>query len=613
MTTAETPKVGLAKFKGYRREWLKADIIGGITVTALLVPEGMAYAELAGVPPQAAFYAAPIALLMFALLGTSRVLVVAVSSAVSATAGSIVADMGSGDAVEFAALAAALAVFTGVIMILAGFLKLGKISEFFSESVLKGFVFGLAISITVRQIPKLLGFEGSEGNVPERLWDIAANIGETHGATIAIGLSSLAIMFGLEHRLPRLPAALITLIFGITTSLMFGLEDRGVEVIGEIPSGLAAPAVPDVDASQIGSLVLGGLGLGLLVFAEAIGPARQLGKKHGHEVDADRELIAMGASNVGAGFLQGFGVGATLSNSAANDRAGAKSSLSLIVAAALVAIVALAFTALFEPLPEATLGAIVIVAISSLMDVAALRRLHRLRRGDLFLSLVALTAVLFVESLQALLIAVVISLLMVLRRVSSPAVSRLGRQPGHLTFVDVAQHSDAKTMPGILIARPNAELFFANVSGVRNEIVEMLADSERPYVTVLLDLEMTYELDTPAADGLRELCEDLTAMGIELHLARVYSGVRSMLDRAGVTEVVGEQMIHTRLVDGLRHYLSSHDDVSGVDRPLLEQILGLTDDLSTLLAQEGPDVEERRAQLRVRLGELLDEFRRGDD
>ncbi len=597
-----SPRMGLDTLRRYRRAWLRSDLVAGVTVAALLVPEGMAYAQIAGVPPETAFYAAPAGLVAYALLGTSRQLVVAVSAAVAATSASIVGEMAGGGTEEFVALTAGLALVAGLVMMIAGALKMGRVSEFFSESVLKGFVFGLAIVIAIRQLPKILGIEGEEGNAFERLAHIVSELGETHTRTLIVGLTSLAVMLAVEHLVPRLPAALVTLVYGIVLSSLLGLDDDGVHVVGEIPAGLAAPRIPDVSRDMIDNLVLGGVGLAVLIFAEAIGPARQFADRHGYEIAPDRELIGTGAANAAAGLFRGFPIGASLSKSAANDGAGARSSMSLIVAAALTALVALFLTPLFESLPEATLGAIVIVAVSGMMDVAALRRLYRLRRADLALSLVALGAVLVVETLAALLIAVFVSLVLVLARVSAPRVSRLGRQAGHPGWLDVARHPEAEQVPGVMVVRPEAELFFANVARVGRDIVAAVDDEPERQVLVV-DLEMTGELDAPAAEGLRDVCESLIDRGVSVHLARVHGAVYDMLERAGVTEVLPAERIHPTVGRGIGQYVRVHPELAPSAAELLDAIVVLVEALDRTSPTD-PTRTELRGELAARLEQL---------
>ena len=359
----------------YERTWLRTDLIAGLTVVALLIPEGMAYAQIAGMPPQTAFYAAPIGLLAFAIFGTSRQLIVAVSAIIATMSFATVSLMAEPNTTEFILLTAALAVLAGLISILAGLLKLGRVAQFFSESVMVGFISGLALVIVVKQLPKLLGIEAGSGNFWERLYDVIIHLPETHLTTLIVGIVCLILMIALEHFFHKIPAALVALVFGILISAILGLEARGVEIVGEIPAGLAQPQWPAVGLQNWWLLFPGALGLALVNFAEAIGPVRSFSAAHKYKVDTNQELIGLGAANFGAGLFQGFPIGSSLSKSAANDRAGAHSQMSAIIAAAITILVALFFTQWFYALPEATLGAIVIVAVSGMVKVGKIKHL----------------------------------------------------------------------------------------------------------------------------------------------------------------------------------------------------------------------------------------------
>ncbi|MBP1703130.1 MAG: sulfate permease, partial [Chloroflexi bacterium] len=432
----------LAWLPKYERVWLRTDLIAGLTVVALLIPEGMAYAQIAGMPPQTAFYAAPIGLLAFAIFGTSRQLVVAVSAIIATMSFATVSLIAAPDTSEFIILTAALAVLAGLISILAGFLKLGRVAQFFSESVMVGFITGLALVVMVKQIPKLLGIEGGSGNFWERLYEIIIHLPETHLATLITGVLCLILLIALEHYFHKIPAALVALVFGILISVMFGLEARGVEIVGAIPAGLAPPKWPAVGLQNWLLLLPGAVGLALVNFAEAIGPSRSFASAHKYKIDANQELIGLGSANFGAGLFQGFPIGSSLSKSAANDRAGAHSQMSGIIAAAITVVVALFFTQFFYALPEAALGAIVIVAVTGMVKVAKIRHLYRVRRADFVLALVALLAVLTFETLEALLIAVIVSLFALVLRASQPRLAVLGRAPKSLQFSDIRRHPE---------------------------------------------------------------------------------------------------------------------------------------------------------------------------
>jgi sulfate permease, SulP family len=540
----------LSWLPGYQRSWLRFDLIGGLTVCAILVPEGMAYAQLAGVPPEYAFYAAPIGLLAYAVLGSSRQLVVAVSSAVAIMSAATISELAAAGSAEYIALTAALAILAGLVSIAFGALRLGRIAQFFSESVLVGFVFGLALLITIKQIPKILGIEAHGDTAVALVRDMVPHLHETDLLTLLVGVCGIIAMIVLERLLPKVPAALLVLIGSIAASVAFGLEAHGVKVVGDLPAGLAGPSLPGVGLSAVPGLLAGAFGIALVAFAEAIGPANEFAREHGGKIDPNRELIALGAANTGAGLFSGFPIGSSLSKSAANDRAGAKTPASLITAAAATALVALFLTPLFEPLPEATLGAIVVVAVAGMMKVGKMRQLWQLRRADFWLAAIALVGVLVMPTLPALATAVVISLLMLVWRSSQPRLTFLGRARGGLEPVDLRMTPDA-VIPGLVIVRPDEMLFFANVTAVRDEIMQAVTDTDPRPAVVLLDLGLTPEVDVPVVEALKDLDQRLVAEGIELWLCSLRPDARQLLDRAGFLAAIGPGRVHARVVDGI--------------------------------------------------------------
>jgi len=578
----------------YQRLWLRTDLIAGLTVVALLIPEGMAYAQIAGVPPQTAFYAAPIGLLAFAIFGTSRQLVVAVSAIIATMSFATVSLIAAPDTPEFILLTAALAVLAGLISIICGLLKLGRVAQFFSESVMVGFLTGLALTVMIKQVPKLLGIEGGEGNFWERTIEIIIHLPETHLATLITGVLCLILLIVLEHYFHKIPAALVALVFGILISVVFGLEARGVEVVGAIPAGLVPPQWPAVGLQNWWLLFPGALGLALVNFAEAIGPARNFAASHKYKMDANQELIGLGAANFGAGLFQGFPIGSSLSKSAANDRAGAHSQMSGIIAAGVTVVVALFFTQFFYALPEAALGAIVIVAVSGMVKVAKLKHLQRVRRDDFILAVVALLAVLTFETLEALLIAVVVSLFALVWRASHPRLAVLGRAPNSLRFSDVRRHPENSTLPGLLMVRPENGLFFANAAGIREAIMAEMTSCPEPVKAVLLDLGATTDLDVPSADMLAELGEELHSHNVRFMLMRMITPVRQMLEHAGVMEKIKPEDVFTGPTEAVLDYLSSQYDDAGIQELLSSGADSLRSLLQASLATAPP---ERQAGL----------------
>ncbi len=535
---------------GYQRGWLRPDLIAGLTVCAILVPEGMAYAELAGMPPETAFYAAPAALLAYAILGSSRQLVVAVSSAIAIMSAATISELAAAGSAEYAALTAALAILAGLVSMAAGFLKLGRIAQFFSESVLLGFVFGLALLISIKQIPKLLGIEAHGESALDLVRDIVPQLRETDPLTLAVGLAGIAVLVVLERRLPRVPSALVVLLGSIGVSVAVGLEGLGVEVVGDLPAGLGRASLPGVGLDALPLLFAGAVGIALVAFAEAVGPANEFAREHGGRIDPNRELIAIGAANTGAGLFSGFPIGSSLSKSAANDRAGARTPASLVTAAAATALVALFLTPLFEPLPEATLGAIVIVAVTGMMKVGKLRRLWALRRIDFWLAMIALVGVLVMPTLQALGIAVVASLGILVWRASEGRLTFLGRASGGLEPVDLRSVPEA-AIPGLMIVRPDEMLFFANVASVREGILAAAAATEPRPTVVLLDLSLTPEVDAPVVEALEDLHQRLAADATELWLSNLRPDAGDILERAGVLSAIGADRIRPRVEDAI--------------------------------------------------------------
>ncbi|MCK4898098.1 MAG: SulP family inorganic anion transporter, partial [Anaerolineales bacterium] len=575
-----------------------------LTIMALLVPEGMAYAQLAGMPPQAAFYAAPIGLLLYAIFGTSRQLVVAVSSAVAVMSASIVGGLVVTGSAEFIAMTAALAILAGIVAVLAGFLRLGRIAQFFSESVLTGFMSGLALVIMIKQVPKLFGLEPVEGNFWQRVIKLIDELPETDLITLAVGLSALVLMIFLERRFKRIPAALIVLIYGIAVVSIFNLAAQGVEIIGEIPSGLAPPRLPDIGLEELALLIPGALAITLVMFSEAVGPDRSFASKHHYAINENQELIGIGAANIGAGLFQGFPIGASMSKSAASDSAGGRTQVAGIVAAVATALVALFLTPLLFNLPEAALAAIVIVAVSGMLKLGQFRHLYRLRKGDFWLAVITFLCVLsFEEALVGLLIGVLLSLFALVWRTSSAKLSVLGRIPGTVAYRSTAYHPQAIQDPGLLIIRPDEEVFFANAATIRKGIRRRIAASETPIRTTILDLEMTNELDVPGTEMLAELHDEHEAVDIQFKLVGIHAPVMEMLDASGLSERIGAENIYPTILEAVLAYASEH--LSEISADDLETFIDRIDALAEFFTFASEHVsEEHQAKLEAAINRL---------
>jgi high affinity sulfate transporter 1 len=553
MTTEAIPEARqpwlFASLRGYRREWLTKDVIAGLTVWAVLVPESLAYATIAGVSPVIGLYAAPAALVLYAAFGSSRHLVTGPMAATAALSAATVADVATSDD-EFLTYTIVLALVTGLCALLAGLLRLGFVANFISEPVLKGFIIGLALTIIVGQLPKLFGIEGGEGNFFEKLWAWITNLDQTHVPTLVVGLISLAIVILCREYLPRVPGPLLAVAFGVLAVSLLGLDDRGVEIVGEIESGLPTLGLPDAEPDHYLAIAGAAAGVMLVGFAEGLGAAKTYATRHHYEIDTNRELIGLGAANLGAGLSGGMVVNGSLSKTAVNGSAGAQSQMSGVVVAALTIVTLLFLTGLFADLPEATLAAIVIAAIVELVDIDSLRELYRTyserlgriygfaARPDFIGAIAAMLGVLIFDTLPGLFIGIITSILLMVYRSSRPNIAALGTSPGTNVYVDTDRHPDAVATPGVEILRVESGLFFANAEFVRTHI-QALA-SKRGTRAVIIDAETIPFVDITSVRMLDALGGTLASGGVRLALAKDIGQVRDLLpseSEAGNVEV----------------------------------------------------------------------------
>jgi sulfate permease, SulP family len=529
----------------YERAWLRGDLIAGITVWAVLVPEALAYASIAGVSPVVGLYAAPGALLLYAAFGSSRHLVVGPMSATAALSAATVAKLAAGGSGLFTQLTIALALMTGLSALVAGVLRLGFLANYISEPVIKGFIVGLALTIIAGQLPKLFGVPKGTGNFFEQIWDLLKHLGDTSGATLTVGLLSLALVLGVRRFAPVVPASLVAVIFGVAAVKLFNLDDHGVSIVGHIDKGLPHLGLPkNVSGRDYLDLAGPAIGVMLVGFAEGLGAAKTYAAREHYEIDVDRELVGLGTANLAAGLSSGMVVNGSLSKTAVNGTAGARSQLSGLVVAALTIVTLLFLTGLFEDLPEATLAAVVIAAVIELVDVGSLVRLYRIFYGpvgrrfglvirpDFVAAIAAMLGVLVFDTLPGLFIGIAVSLFLVLYRASTPHVAVLGRVPGtdgH--YADLVRDSRIEPIPGVLVLRPESGLFFANADHVRTEILSRVAET-RPQ-TVVLDAETMPYVDVTAVTMLDELADTLQREGVSLVFARNIGNVRDVVSRVG--------------------------------------------------------------------------------
>jgi sulfate permease, SulP family len=536
--------------RGYRREWLRPDLLAGLTVWAVLVPEALAYATIAGVSPVIGLYAAPGALLLYAALGSSRHLITGPMAATAALSAATVGDLVTSNSNQFFAFTTGLAIATGAAALIAGAARLGFLASFISEPVLKGFIVGLALTIVIGQVPKLFGIQGGSGDFFEQAGDLIGNLGQTSGLTLLIGAASLAIVLGLRHWAPAIPGSLVAVLVGIVAVAIFDLDDHGVSIVGHVESGLPSFGTPDLTFADYGKLAAGGIGVMLIGFAEGLGAAKTYATREHYEIDANRELLGLGAANLAAGLSGGMVVNGSLSKTAVNASAGARTQLSGLLVAALTVLTLLLLTSLFEDLPEATLAAIVIAAVAELVDFPSLIALYRVytrrlgraygvaARPDFIAAIAAMLGVLVFNTLPGLFIGIACSLLLLLYRASRPQITELGQTPGEGRFDDLNRDPNSHRIPGIVVLRIESGLFFANIDPVRTRIRQA---ARTPGTTaIVLDAETISFLDISAARMLDELAVDLADQEIRLLLARDIGQVRDVLGKTDTGKTLTE-------------------------------------------------------------------------
>jgi high affinity sulfate transporter 1 len=546
----------------YEGNWFRPDVIAALTLWAVLVPEAMAYAGIAGMPPETGLYAAPLALIAYAIFGTSRHLDVGPSSAVAALSFSIVAGLAVTGSPEFITLSIALALVVGIFMIVGGLLKLGVLADFLSRPVLDGFVVGVAISIAVGQLDKLMGFEveGAYDFIPDLL-TIVTNLDMIHWPTFIVGLISLALLFLLHRYTPKIPGALVVLILGIAVSSLLDLESIGIHIVGEIPAGLPDFGFPEgMGLDDLLAVAPGAIGLALVAFAESVAIARSFATKYGYEVDANQEMIAVGASNIGSSFSGAFVVDGSMSRTSVADGAGAKSQMVSIIAAVAILITAAFLTPLFHNLPEAVLGAIVIHAVWHNISLRNINKYRDITRLDYVTAIVAMIGVLALGLLEGLVIAALLGLISLLVGTKKRNTYELGKVPETAVYRSIEHFPEAETFPGLLILRFDGTLFFANAHDFQTAVRQEIATADPAPQVLLFDGESMNDIDATAVITLREFQEQLAGENIEMHFARIKTHVLEIMKRGGLEEVIPPQHFYPNVQAGVDAYLSEQQE-----------------------------------------------------
>jgi len=535
-----------------------------------MVPTALAYAGIAGVPPVVGLYTVPLALIGYAVFGTSRSLVVGPDSATALLSAHTVGLLVAQSSPDYQALTSTLALLVGVCFLGFGILRMGWLANFIAQPVMKGFIQGLALVTMMTQLPKMCGVKGVGGEFFQRLWALSLELPNTHLLTLVVGLGSLLVLLTLTHFLPKFPAALTTVMGAILTVIVFNLHQRGVAIVGVITTNFPPIGLPHLPPSHLSTLIEGALAIVLLNYSESLGAAKAAALVTGGEIDPNQELVSLGVANLGSSFCSGFVVAGSLSQSAVSMGAGGKTQMAGLFHAIFIALTLLILMPLFKNMPDAVLGAIVVGAMIRMLDFGYFQRLGAISKLELSFALAAFLGVLILGVLPGVALGVVLSLVGLIYRASHPSTAVLGKTPGLDVYRNIRRRPEAKTIPGLLIFRLDGDLFFANAAYCAEQVKHAIREATKPVQEVLMDYETINTVDTTAADTIVKLQAELAGVGITLCLARVRDSVREMLRRMGVEAAIGADHIYDSVTQGVHAFSRRYRMRAPADRPELK-------------------------------------------
>ena len=526
----------------YQPIWLAGDFVAGVTLAAYAIPVALAYATLAGLPPQVGIYGYLLGGLGYALLGSSRQLAIGPTSAISLMVAGTVAEMAGGDTARYAAIASLAGFTVALLCLLSWLLRLSILVRLISDSILVGFKAGAGLTIIMTQLPSLLGVSGGGHNFFERAVLLVGELGDVQFLVLAIGLIAIAMLFAGERVFPGRPVALAVVVLAIIVASVFGLPALGIPITGKIPQGLPALGWPTLRLRDVDGIFPLAAGCLLLAYIEGVSAARSFATKYGYELDARQEFLGLGAANLAAALGHGYPVAGGLSQSAVNDKAGARSPLALVFASLTLAVALLFLTGFLQNLPKAVLAAVVFTAVIGLVDIRALSRMWRISKPDFYAAAIALAAVLLLGILQGILLAAAASVLILLGRASQPHVAFLGRIPGTTSYSDLARHPENEQLPHVIVFRPEASLLYVNAEFVSQTVLERLTSVGKASIrTIVCDLSASPYMDLAGSRMLRLLYTELAASGIALRILGARGRVRDLLRADSLGDIVSDR------------------------------------------------------------------------
>jgi SulP family sulfate permease len=555
----------LGWIRTYDRQWLRGDLIAGVTVAALIVPKNLGYAGIAGIPLENGLYAAAAGAILYAVFGTSRQISMGPSSGLAAVAAGAVLAAGITDEQAVASFVAGITLASGVLFLLLAVLRMGWITQFLSRAVVTGFLFGAAMDVVIGELPKLTGTEVDGSNPLQELWAWLGSMDQREQTTTVVGLVALLVVFGLRRVAPQVPGALVLVVGGLVASWLLDLGGRGVALVGDVPRGLPSPALPDGDLmwDHAAVVAVAAVALVLIGFSQTAGDARAFAAKHRYQIDVDQESVAQSMANVGAGLFQGMPVSTSLSASSLNDHSGARTGLASLTSGLTVLLTLLFLAPLFSDLPKPVLAALIIEAVvMGMMDLPEMRRLARVQRFDFGVAVMAIVGTLLFGVLAGVMIGIALSLLWLISRATRPGMPELGRQAGTQVFRDLEEHPEDERNPAVIPIRLDGGLFFATSDALEDRVRELI--HENPGLTgIVLDCEGINFIDSQGSAALADIVTLAVEAGITLRLARLKPDVRAVLTKDGVIDVIGPDKIHGNVFRAVQAQLAPPTATSG--------------------------------------------------
>lgn len=562
---------GLAQFRGYRAEWLRGDVLAGLTVAAYLVPQVMAYAEVAGLPPVTGLWAIIGPLAVYAVLGSSRQLSIGPESTTALMTAVVLMPIAAGDPARYASLASTAALLVGALCLLGRLARLGFLAELLSKPVLVGYMAGVALIMISGQLAKITGVKVDGDEFVPQILSLLGRLDQLHWPTVVLAGVLVALLFVVQRLLPRAPGPLIVVVLAAVVVALFSLQDRGILVVGAVPAGLPTPSLPSLNAADLAILIVPAIGISFVGYTDNVLTGRAFALKAGQRVDANQEWTALAGANISTSMLHGFPVSSSGSRTALGAALGSRTQLYSLVALLVVLATLLVAGPLLATFPKAALGALVIFAAVRLIDIGELRRIGRFRRSELLLALVTTVAVVGLGILLGVLVAVALSVIDLLRRLAHPHDGILGYVPGLAGMHDVDDYPTGRQVPGLVVYRYDAPLCFANAEDFRQRALKAVDAAEEaappngelgrrphPVAWFVLNAEANVEIDLTSADALDELREQLGRRGVTFAMARVKQDLRADLERAGLVDRVGAELIFPTLPTAVAAYVHWH-------------------------------------------------------